>query len=87
MSFEKIAGPPKVISFYYLIDNLFDIDSLWSMYKAENKQNNEGETLLDELSITEDERDIFMQMLSDATTDVFNRFLEVHKRNYGCNRV
>jgi hypothetical protein len=79
MAYELLVGPPKVISFYYTVDGLFNKDSLWSMYKAINKVDNEGNTLLDELSITEDERDIFLEFLSDGVFDVFARLLKYTK--------
>jgi hypothetical protein len=76
MSVENLAGPPKAVSFHYKVDDLFNIDSLWSMYKTVHKLDAEGESLLDKYAITEDERDIFLSFLSDGVYDVFNRFLK-----------
>lgn len=78
MAHEQLLDP-KRISFYYVVDKLFNKDSLWSMYKAINKTDDEGKTLLDELSITEDERDIFLEFLSDAITEVFGKLLKYTK--------
>lgn len=82
MSYEKIAASapePALISFYYTMDELFNINSLWTMYKAVHKIDGTGENQVDSLAITEDERDIFNSILSDAVFDVFNRFLKYTK--------
>lgn len=78
MAFEKITGTPNVLSFYYTITELFDLDSLWSMYKLDHiPEDDAEESIIDRLAITEDEKDdIFISMLSDVTLNVFNRFIK-----------
>ena len=82
MSYEKIAAAspvPATINFYYKIDDLFNDISLRSMYQSRNKKDGEGNSLLDEFSITEDERDLFLGLVEDAVYDVFLTFLKYTK--------
>lgn len=86
MAYEKIeevvavgSEEPALIAFHYTVEELFNINSLWSMYKAVHKIDAKGENMVDDLAITEDERDIFLSILSDGVFDVFNRFLKYTK--------
>ena len=82
MSHEKIVAAgtePATINFYYVIDPLFNDVSLRSMYQARNKKDGEGNSMLDDFSITEDERDIFLGLVEDAVYDVFLTFLKYTK--------
>jgi len=82
MAYEKIiaASPvPATINFYYIIDTLFNDISLRSMYQARNKKDSDGNSMLDDFSITEDERDIFLGLVEDAVYDVFLSFLKYTK--------
>jgi hypothetical protein len=82
MASEKIAAAgtePAIISFYYTVDSIFDEDSLRTMYQSRNKNNAEGESTIDENSITEDERDIHLGLLEDAVYDVLLVFVKFTK--------
>ncbi len=79
MSNEKIAGDPKIISFYYKVSDMFDMAQMWTMYKAINKIDQEGKDLLDSLAITDDEEDFFNSLLNDGASEVFEHFLKYMK--------
>lgn len=82
MGYEKVdaAGSvPALIQFYYLIENLFSDVSLRSMYQARSKKDANDISKVDEFSITEDERDIFIGLVEDAVYDVFLNFLKYTK--------
>lgn len=82
MAHEKIvAAPPApaLISFYYTIESLFNDVSLRSMYQARSKKDANDISKVDEFSITEDERDIFLGLVEDAVYDVFLNFLKYTK--------
>ena len=76
MSFEKLSGTPDVLSFYYLIQDLFDLNELWSQYKVVHLDiaNESEESILDQMALTADENDIFLEIASNGIFDIFNRF-------------
>lgn len=76
MSHEKIDGTPNQLSFYYLIADLFNLDSLWSMYKVVHLDANQDseESILDVMSLTDQENDIFLEMCSDGVFNIFSKF-------------
>ena len=76
MSFEKLTGPPKALSFYYLIQDLFNLESLWSMYKVVHLDvaNESEESILDVMALTDEENDIFLEMCSDGVFNIFSKF-------------
>jgi hypothetical protein len=85
MSYERLAavvGPPaqpKSISFYYVVDDVFNDSSLRSMYQARNIKDQSGVSMVDDYAITEDERDIHLGLLEDAVFDVFLHLLKYTK--------
>ena len=82
MSYEKkvAAGavPAKVV-FYYTLDSLFNDASMRSMYRTRNNKDAAGVSMVDDLAITEDERNIHLSLVEDAVYDVFLRFLQFTK--------
>ena len=82
MSHEKIvaAAPvPATINFYYRNDDVFDLDSLLSMYQASGKEGGNEIDLIDKYSFTEDERDVHLILLNDGAEEVFQRLLKYTK--------
>ena len=74
---HELLNIPSRISFYWTMTELFNADSMRTLFKAENKATDEGKSLLDALALTEDESDtIYVQILSDGVYDVFLRFLK-----------
>lgn len=69
-----VEASPKMITFYYTVSSFFDLISSQTMYATRNLKNEDtGESLIDELAITEDERDWFMIFLQKGTEEVFNK--------------
>lgn len=79
MSYSKETGPPKIVQFYYLTEDLFDNISLRSLYRALNIKTDSGESLIDDFAITEDERDAFNVLVRDAAHEVFQNVLKMCK--------
>jgi hypothetical protein len=70
MSYTK---PNGTIVFSYKKDDLFNEVYLISSYRAKNIKTEEGESLLDEFALTEDERDAFESKLKDGIDVITNR--------------
>ena len=76
MSFEKFtlaaenAGEPAKIRFYYPTDKIFNSVSLRTTYRANMVKTNEGEAQLDDIAISQDERDIMLEFLADAIYEI-----------------
>ena len=82
MANEKIPADsptPAIISFYYLVDDVFNDSSLRSMYQARNKKDAANISMIDQYAITEDERDIHAGLLEDAVNVVFTKLLKYTK--------
>lgn len=75
MSFEKLTSPAR-ISFYYTIQELLDLNSLWTLYKSAYMTDEKGEAMIETMAITGDEEDIFLSILEDGVFDILNRFLK-----------
>ena len=78
MSNEILSGPDR-ISFYWTVSELLNTDSMFTLYTSESKITESGQLLVDELSLTVDEEDIFLTLLKDAVYEVFSRFLKYTK--------
>jgi hypothetical protein len=70
MSYTK---PDGNIIFSYKKDDLFKSVFLLSSYRARNIRTEEGKSLLDELALTEDERDAFEEKLIEGADIVIGR--------------
>lgn len=64
------AGEPAKIRFYYTTDKLFNSVSLRSTYRANMTKNGEGESQLDDIAISQDEKDIVRDFLADAAYEI-----------------
>ena len=76
MAFEKIVDSPNILSFYYPVDDLLDLVSLWTLYKSSDMLDADGQALIEKMALTIDEKDIFLNQLSDGVFDILNRFLK-----------
>ena len=76
MSYAKFAATtgtnaePAKIRFWYTTDELFNSVSLRSTYRANMVRNKEGEAQLDDVAISQDEKDIMIEFLKEAIYDV-----------------
>lgn len=71
MSYKKISGTPNIIKFSYNNDTMFEKIQLRSMYKVKSIKDNEGEAMIDEYGISEDEELYYDEFISDAVYSVF----------------
>lgn len=62
------------ITFYYKTDDLFNKAMIYSNYKAESIKTEQGASMLEEYSLSQDERDLFLVMLEEAVYDCGMRF-------------
>lgn len=67
----KETGPPPIIKFYYYTGSLFDDISLRTLYRAKNIRDAQGEALIDDLAITNDEKDAFNTFLKTAIYEIY----------------
>lgn len=67
------------VSFIYTFNELFDEVSMRSTYATKSAADKEGNSLSEELSVSEDERDIFMGQLANVLSELF----EVLHRHLG----
>lgn len=64
------AGEPAKIRFYYETDDLFNSVSLRTTYRANMVRTQDGEAQLDDIAISQDERDIMEEFLADAVYEL-----------------
>lgn len=79
MSYKKISGPPNVIKFYYNNDTMFEKVQLKSMYRADSIKSETGVSMIDELGMTEDERDYYDEIIPDAVFSTFETLKKMVK--------
>jgi hypothetical protein len=80
MAFEKIVAAgddPAMIRFYYETDDLFNSVSIRSSYRAKMVKDAEGTSQLDDVAISQDERDIVEEILEQAIYDVFGELFKI----------
>lgn len=76
MSVEKFnaeaetAGESAKIRFSYETDKIFNSVSLRTTYRANMTKNQEGESQLDDIAISQDERDIMIEFLADGVYEI-----------------
>lgn len=76
MSHEKFAagtpnvGEPAKIRFFYPTDSVFNSVSLRSTYRANMTKTADGESQLDDVAISQDEKDIMKEFMAEAVYDV-----------------
>jgi outer membrane lipoprotein-sorting protein len=73
----KASGVPAHILFYYTEDNLHNNVMIRTMYRAKNIRDNEGNSLIDDYAISEDEKDAFALFLSSAIHEAFNQVMKM----------
>ena len=79
MSYEKNAEVPKTIKFSYVTDDLFNIVSLRTMYRGKNIKDEKGKSLVDDFAISQDENDIFVNLLETAFYQTARTVLKLTK--------
>ena len=80
MSYERIkaiGSNPAKIRFSYDTDFLFNSVSLRSTYRGKNVKNTGGESQLNDVALSQDEKDIIKEFLSQAIYDVFGDLFKI----------
>lgn len=67
-----IGTEPKTIIFYYKKDDFFKHLSLRTLYRAKNIKSEAGEALIDDYAMSEDEKDVFLLFMKQATYDAYD---------------
>lgn len=80
MSYERVAAAgtiPAQIRFYYGSMDLFNVLSLRTAYRAKMIKSNDGESQLDDLTISQDELDITKELLYDAISKIGQKMFKM----------
>ena len=83
MSVEKVAAgvapstTPAMVVFYYDTEKIFNSVSLRSTYRAKMVKDQAGVSQLDDIAISEDERDLVLEYYEQAIYDVFGRLFKM----------
>lgn len=67
---------PAQIRFYYPTDNIFNSVHIRTSYRAKNIKNQAGESQLDDIAISLQEKDMVVEILEQAIYDIF---VKMHK--------
>lgn len=83
MSYQKktniAPSIPDSIRFYYSQDEIFNRDSLETLFLAKQMKDDKGAAKVDDYAITEDERNIFQSLLDKAVLDIYSVFMKYTK--------
>ena len=71
MSFAKIEGPPKVVRFYYLVDDIFNAVSNRSANRALEVKDQSGNPDFNRTEISIDKKDIIKEFMEEGLIDIF----------------
>lgn len=80
MAFKKIAAAgaePAMVQFAYATDDLFNSVAIRSTYRAKMVKDGAGESQLDDVAISQDEKDIVREILEQAIYDVFGELFKI----------
>lgn len=83
MAYEKTEAvtettpSPATITFWYEIDKLFNSVSIRTAYRAKMVKNQEGESQLDDIQLSVDEKAVFKEYLEQGVFDVFAELLKI----------
>ena len=83
MSVEQIVAVeggspvPATINFYYEIEKLFNSVSIRTAYRAKMTKDQQGESQLDDIQLTSQERSIFLEFLEMVTFDTFGELFKI----------
>lgn len=70
----------KEIVFSYPVDGIFESASRVSAYNSKNIRDNQGNSLLAEYAISDDEKDVFVQGLHSVLPEIYEKILKVTDR-------
>lgn len=70
----------KEIVFSYPVDGIFESASRVSAYNSKNIRDNQGNSLLAEYAISDDEKDVFVQGLHSVLPEIYEKILKITDR-------
>lgn len=70
----------KEIVFSYPVDGIFESASRVSAYNSKNIRDNQGNSLLAEYAISDDEKDVFLQGLHSILPEIYEKILKITDR-------
>lgn len=70
----------KEIVFSYPVDGIFESASRVSAYNSKNIRDNQGNSLLAEYAISDDEKDVFVQGLHSILPEIYEKILKITDR-------
>lgn len=71
----------KEIVFLYPVDGVFESASRVSAYNSKNIRDNQGNSLLAEYAISDDDKDVFEQGLHSILPEIYEKILKITDRN------
>lgn len=71
----------KEITFSYPVDGIFDSASRVSAYNSKNIRDNQGNSLLAEYAVSDDERDVFEQGLHSILPEIYEKIIKITDRS------
>ncbi len=80
MSYERIDATDDTVAkirFYYTTDKIINSVRLRSAYRAKSVKNDAGESQLDDVAISQDEKDMVLEMLEQAVYDIFGEMFKI----------
>jgi hypothetical protein len=70
----------KEIVFSYPVDGIFESASRVSAYNSKNIRDNQGNSLLAEYAISDDDKDVFVQGLHSVLPEIYEKILKITDR-------
>lgn len=71
----------KEIIFSYPVDGIFESASRVSAYNSKNMRDNQGNSLLAEYAISDDDKDVFMQGMNSVLPEIYEKILKITDRS------
>lgn len=67
----------KEIVFLYPIDGIFDSAARVSAYNSKNLKDNQGNSMLGEFAISDDDKDMFIQGLNTVLPEIYEKIIKI----------
>ena len=72
---QRLREPKKAVHYSYLLTSLFDAVYRKTSLIGKHRKTKEGVSRLDDIALTQDEYEIFLDMANDAGLEVFNKIM------------
>lgn len=74
---KETSGNVKTIVFSYPLQGIFDNASRVSSYNSKNIKDKDGNSLLAEYAISDDEKDVYLQGLTSVLPEIYEKILKI----------